>query len=125
MTSTATKLLGVLRQLGQVPFYPPNVGGWPSGQAWLSTAAADARMQAAMMLAGDGDLSSVSQASSAARIDAVGYLLGVGSWSARSVAVLEGERRQPGRPRRDRAEHPRVPGALKGQAWTQSPAGGS
>ncbi len=29
--------------LGQLPFYPPNVSGWPSGQAWLSTAAADLR----------------------------------------------------------------------------------
>jgi uncharacterized protein (DUF1800 family) len=26
-----------LRRMGQVPFQPPNVGGWPKGTAWLST----------------------------------------------------------------------------------------
>jgi uncharacterized protein (DUF1800 family) len=86
---TATKkLLGVLRALGQIPFYPPNVSGWPSGQAWLSTAAADARMQAALALVNAGDLSTVAKASTADRLDAVGYLLGVGAWSARTTAVL-------------------------------------
>ncbi|MEO8889894.1 MAG: DUF1800 domain-containing protein [Jatrophihabitantaceae bacterium] len=88
--TAAKKLLGVLRMLGQIPFYPPNVSGWPSGQAWLSTAAADARMQAALALARAGDLSAVSKASTAHRLDALGYLLGVGSWSARTTAVLHG-----------------------------------
>ena len=32
-----------LRALGQRPFYPPSVGGWPHGQVWLSTASAEAR----------------------------------------------------------------------------------
>ena len=41
--TAAKKLAAVLRQLGQLPFYPPNVSGWPSGQAWLSTAAVDLR----------------------------------------------------------------------------------
>ncbi|MDP9093860.1 MAG: DUF1800 domain-containing protein [Actinomycetota bacterium] len=86
--TAAKKLLGVLRALGQIPFYPPNVSGWPSGQAWLSTAAADARMQAALSLANAGDLSIVAKASTTDRLDAVGYLLGVGAWSARTTAVL-------------------------------------
>ena len=30
-------LFGALRQLGQVPFYPPNVKGWDGGKAWIST----------------------------------------------------------------------------------------
>ena len=33
-----------LRALGQRPFYPPSVGGWPHGQVWLSTASAEARL---------------------------------------------------------------------------------
>ena len=45
--AAATRLLTVLRGLGQVPFSPPNVSGWPSGSAWLSTAAADLRMTTA------------------------------------------------------------------------------
>jgi uncharacterized protein (DUF1800 family) len=93
----ARKLLGVLRQLGQIPFYPPNVGGWPSGQAWLSTASADARMQAAALLTETADLSSITQTTSGDRIDAIGYLLGIGSWSDRSVAVLKQDIGDPAR----------------------------
>jgi len=40
-----------LRALGQRPFYPPSVGGWPHGQVWLSTASAAARLRAAGRLA--------------------------------------------------------------------------
>jgi uncharacterized protein (DUF1800 family) len=95
--TVATKLLGILRQLGQIPFYPPNVGGWPSGQAWLSTASADARMQAATLLTKSADLSSIAQTTSGDRIDAVGYLLGIGSWSDRSVSVLKQDVGDPAR----------------------------
>ena len=35
-----------LRGMGQVPFRPPSVGGWPAGGAWLTTAAAAARLSA-------------------------------------------------------------------------------
>ena len=93
----AQKLVGVLNTLGQVPFYPPNVSGWPNGQAWLSTVAADTRMQAALTLTASGDLSAVSSAATSSRLDAVGYLLGVGAWSARSTAVLRAEVNNPAR----------------------------
>jgi uncharacterized protein (DUF1800 family) len=85
--AAALKLVAVLGVLGQIPFYPPNVGGWPSGAAWLSTAAADARMQAGAALAAKADLDAI-RGSSAAKVDAVGHLLGVGSWSSRSTSVL-------------------------------------
>ena len=78
-----------LRTLGQRPFYPPSVGGWPSGQVWLSTASAGARLRAAIQLAHAGDLSSIESTAAGDRIDAVGYLIGVGAWSDRSVAALE------------------------------------
>lgn len=29
---------GILRQLGQIPFAPPNVKGWDGGRAWISSA---------------------------------------------------------------------------------------
>jgi uncharacterized protein (DUF1800 family) len=83
----AMKLVRVLRGLGQLPFYPPSVGGWPAGQAWLSTAAVDLRMQAATALARAGDLSAL-DGSSPSRVDAVAHLLGVSGWSPRSAAVL-------------------------------------
>lgn len=93
----ALKLAAVLRTLGQVPFYPPNVSGWPNGQAWLSTVAADTRMHTALALTQTGDLSTISSAATSDRLDAVGYLLGVGAFSARSAAVLRAEIRNPPR----------------------------
>lgn len=92
----AMKLLGVLRGLGQIPFYPPSVGGWPSGQAWLSTAAADLRLQAATALTRSGDLSAL-DGSAPSRVDAVAHLLGIASWSARSAAVLRAAASDPAR----------------------------
>ena len=57
----AKKLLAVLRRLGQLPFYPPDVSGWPSGQAWMSTAAAGTRLQVAAQLARTADLSALTE----------------------------------------------------------------
>jgi uncharacterized protein (DUF1800 family) len=84
-----------LRALGQRPFYPPSVGGWPHGQVWLSTASAEARLRAASRLAHVGDLSSIENAAPGDRIDAVGYLIGVGAWSDRSARALQPLVRQP------------------------------
>jgi uncharacterized protein (DUF1800 family) len=84
-----------LYALGQRPFHPPNVGGWPHGRVWMSTASADVRMSAASQLARGGDLSSIEQASAHDRIDAVGYLIGVGAWSDRTVTALKPLTRNP------------------------------
>ncbi len=84
-----------LKALGQRPFYPPDVGGWPYGRAWMSTASADVRMRAATQLARAGDLSTVEDASGNDRIDAVGYLIGIGAWSDRTVAALKPLLRRP------------------------------
>ncbi len=84
-----------LRTLGQRPFYPPSVGGWPSGQVWLSTASAGARLRAATDLAHAGDLSSIESTAAGDRVDAAGYLIGVGSWSDRTVKALQPLVRQP------------------------------
>ncbi len=77
-----------LKMLGQQPFYPPDVGGWPRGQAWLSTASAGVRLRAGTALARRGDVSAVADAAPSDRIDAAGYLLGIGSWSDQSAAAL-------------------------------------
>ena len=78
-----------LKSLGQRPFYPPDVGGWPHGRVWMSTASADVRMRAATQMARNGDLSPVEETAADDRIDAVGYLIGIGAWSDRSVAALQ------------------------------------
>ena len=84
-----------LRALGQRPFYPPSVGGWPHGQAWLSTASAEARLRAAIRMARTGDLSGVEDAAPGDRIDAVGYLIGIGAWSDRTANALRSLVRKP------------------------------
>jgi uncharacterized protein (DUF1800 family) len=78
-----------LGELGHRPFYPPDVGGWPSGQAWLSTASAGFRLWTAYQLTKVGDLSVVDRAPRSDRVDAAGYLLGIGAWSDRTVAALK------------------------------------
>lgn len=88
--STVHGAVTVLRGLGQLPFSPPNVSGWPTGAAWLSTAAADLRMSTAVSFAAKADLDAISSAAPAGRIEATGYLLGIGSWSDRTAAVLKG-----------------------------------
>ncbi|MFK4086352.1 DUF1800 family protein [Kribbella sp. NPDC020789] len=83
-----TKLLAGLRGMGQLPFRPPSVGGWPSGASWLTTAAGLTRLQLAQHLAGQAELTAIKSA------DDVGELLGVDSWSARTKAAL-GQVKQP------------------------------
>jgi uncharacterized protein (DUF1800 family) len=48
ITPSATKspqqIVNGLNKLAQVPFNPPNVGGWPAGELWLTSAAAQFRL---------------------------------------------------------------------------------
>jgi uncharacterized protein (DUF1800 family) len=78
-----------LTQLGQVPFDPPNVGGWPSGTAWLTTAAAAARLTLAQALTPHADLSTVTSTPRPARVDATAALLGLPTLSDRTRAALD------------------------------------
>lgn len=78
-----------LTVMGQRPFYPPNVGGWPNGQAWLSTSSISARAWAADKFTKSGDLSVVEQAAPGDRVDAAGYLVGVGAWTDRTAGALK------------------------------------
>jgi uncharacterized protein (DUF1800 family) len=88
-----------LAGLGQTPFYPPNVGGWPEGTAWLTTAAAQTRFVFAEWAASKGDLSQVRNSSPSQRIDAVAHLLGVDAFSDRSAAALREVVADPQQPR--------------------------
>ena len=81
--------LGTLRSLGQVPLQPPNVSGWPRGQAWLSTASAQTRVRAAQQLVKNADLTPVANASAAARTDALAHLLGLDHFTQRTLTALQ------------------------------------
>ena len=39
------QIIGVLRQMGQMPFNPPNVRGWVGGRSWINSATLAARRQ--------------------------------------------------------------------------------
>jgi uncharacterized protein (DUF1800 family) len=80
---------GLLTGLGQKPFYPPDVAGWPRGRVWVSTASTAAQLWAASELAKRGDLSTIESAGPDDRIDAAGYLIGVGAWSDRTAEALK------------------------------------
>lgn len=77
-----------LTGLGQVPFAPPNVGGWPAGTPWLTTAAALARLKLAQVLAAAGDISPVADTAPGNRVPAAAQLLGLPAFTARTTAAL-------------------------------------
>jgi uncharacterized protein (DUF1800 family) len=81
-------VLGVLSGLGQQPFNPPSVGGWPADAAWLTTASTQARTNFATAAAAAADLSAVADEPAGSRPDAVAQLLSVDGWTARTGAAL-------------------------------------
>lgn len=80
------KLYKGLMGLGQVPFRPPSVGGWPSGASWLTTAAGLTRLKLAEVIAEQAKLDSL--ADNKDRVAAAGELLAVDAWSDRTRAAL-------------------------------------
>ena len=80
--------LGYLQALGQVPFEPPNVGGWPFDDGWLTTAASYMRMRFARYVASHGDISAVADEPVSARADAAAHLLSVDTWGAQTRVAL-------------------------------------
>jgi uncharacterized protein (DUF1800 family) len=93
----ARRLIRTLNGLGQVPFAPPNVGGWPHGAAWLTTAAAEVRIKFAQQLVQKADLGTVEKASEKERPETLARLLGVPEWGERSTQVLASAAKDPRR----------------------------
>ena len=83
-----TKLHGYLDKLSQIPFSPPNVGGWPADEAWLSSASAQFRITFATWLVGQADLSAITEQVPAARAAYLADLLAVPEWSPRTSFAL-------------------------------------
>ena len=72
-----------LEALGQRPFAPPSVGGWPAGTAWLTSAAANGKLSIAKELA---DLANPGPMTP----ESVAYLLCVDKWTDRTYAAMRG-----------------------------------
>lgn len=83
------RVLAALQGLGQVPFRPPSVGGWPAGGAWLTTAAARSRLEAARVLTSAADLGGQAAVPTRQRAEQVRRLLGVDRFSARTRGAIE------------------------------------
>jgi uncharacterized protein (DUF1800 family) len=83
-----TKLHGYLEKLSQVPFSPPNVGGWPTDEAWLSSASAQFRLAFATWLVNQADLSAIEAQVPEKRAAYLADLLAVVEWSPRTSAAL-------------------------------------
>jgi len=49
-----TQVMVALDQMGQVPFAPPNVKGWPGGRTWINTSTVFVRYNTTVWLAGGG-----------------------------------------------------------------------
>ena len=83
-----TKLNGYLEKLSQVPFQPPNVGGWPTDQAWLTSASAQFRLAFATWLASLADLSELRAVPANNRAEYLLDWLGIVEWSSRTHSAL-------------------------------------
>ena len=92
-----TKLYGFLEKLSQVPFAPPNVGGWPVDQAWLSSASAQYRVSFATAIIAEADLSELTAIPTVRRPAYLADLLGVVEWSTRTTYAMRSVRDNPQR----------------------------
>ena len=91
------QVINFLDKLGQVPFVPPNVGGWPAGEAWLTAASAQYRLQLAQYLLAHGDISPIKSVAPNLRFSAVCDLLGIANWSLRTERAIRNASNDPTR----------------------------
>jgi uncharacterized protein (DUF1800 family) len=92
---TPGQLLAYLDRLAQVPFNPPNVGGWPTDEAWLSSASAQYRIQFAAWLIKQADLSALTAIAPNKRVTWLQDELGVLAFSTRTRLALDGVKDNP------------------------------
>lgn len=88
-------LLNSIDNMGQKPFFPPNVGGWPADEAWLSTASTQTRISLAQVLVKAGDLTPLLAVPASQRIDQLADWLGIYQWSDRTRSTLNGAIQDP------------------------------
>jgi uncharacterized protein (DUF1800 family) len=78
----------VLDTLGQTPFRPPSIAGWPSRREWLRAWPADARLRIATRLLRDADVAGVAEVAPTRRPAVLANTLGLPGWSTRSERAL-------------------------------------
>ncbi len=91
---SSSSLQWCLSQMGQIPFNPPNVGGWPYDEAWLNGAALQYRFDLAQLIVAKGDLAPLKGPASK-MVQACADWLGVAEWSRRTASTLAGSTSDP------------------------------
>ena len=86
--SAAQGVLAQLTALGQEPFTPPDVGGWPQNTYWLNTSFSLSRLRFAASVAARANVAALAGASAADRPQAIANLLSVDGWSPTTKAAL-------------------------------------
>jgi uncharacterized protein (DUF1800 family) len=77
-----------LNSMGQYPFQPPSVGGWPYDEGWLTAAAIQYRVNLASGLVQVGDLTPITSVPKSEMVQAAADWLGVAQWSTRTERAL-------------------------------------
>jgi uncharacterized protein (DUF1800 family) len=77
-----------LDSMGQFPFNPPSVGGWPYDEAWLTAAAVQYRVDLAYYLIQHGHLDPITSVPKSEMVQAAADWLGVAKWSVRTERSL-------------------------------------
>jgi uncharacterized protein (DUF1800 family) len=95
--NSQNKINSYLDKLSQIPFSPPNVGGWPTDEAWLSSASAQFRLAFASWIASQIDVSQLTLIVPERRVAYLADLLGVVEWSPRTTFALREVRNNPER----------------------------
>jgi uncharacterized protein (DUF1800 family) len=78
----------LLSSMGQFPFNPPSVGGWPYDEAWLTAAAMPYRIDLATSLVQHGNVEPLSSVPKSKMVQAAADWLGVAQWSTRTERAL-------------------------------------
>ena len=87
-TQNRAQIINYLDKLGQYPFNPPNVGGWPFDEAWLNIASTQYRIGFAGNLIAQGDLSPIAGLSGLTMENALADWLGIPEFTLRTKAVI-------------------------------------
>lgn len=80
---TLLLVLDGLERLGQLPFAPPSVGGWPAGTAWLTAGAAQVRLGLANRFARQAIIDRLTP-------ESLANMLAIDTWTDRTYASMKG-----------------------------------
>ena len=85
------QVINYLDKLGQVPFLPPNVGGWPFDSAWINLSTSQYRVAFASYLVEQGDLTPITGLFGLQMQNALQNWLGIPELSMRTKAVIRNQ----------------------------------